>query len=62
MLTRVKCVTLNSGKLLTINVMVTKPHHGKKTKEKVYQVRFYSINSNVWSFATEYRAYGAKGI
>jgi len=62
MLTRVKCVTLNSRTLLTVDVMVTKPHHGENTKEKVYQERFCSINSNVWSFATEYRAYGAKGI
>jgi hypothetical protein len=62
MLTRVKCVMLNSGTLLTIDVMVTKPHHGENTKEKVHQVRFCSIKFYVWLFATEYCAYGAKGV
>jgi hypothetical protein len=60
MLTRVKCVTLNSGTLLAVDVMVAKPCHEENTKEVVYQVLFCSVKLYVWSFAPEYRAYGAK--
>jgi hypothetical protein len=61
-LTRVKCVMLNIGTLLTVDVTVTSPYHEENTKEQVQQVRFYSINFYVWSFATEDRAYGAKCV
>ena len=61
-LTRVKCVMLNIGTLLAVDVMVTSPYHEENTKEQFPQVRFCSTKFYVWSFATEYRACGAKCV
>jgi len=56
-LTRAKCMMLNIGTLLAVDVMVTSPYHEENTKEKVQQSRFCSTKFYVLSFATEYRAY-----